>query len=119
MNNARHLGSRGEDLASAHLERLGYRIIGRNVRTPFGEIDIVAEEGGMVVFVEVKTRSSRRFGHPKEAVDHRKRAKLVACGTHYLKTTAHRRARFDVVSILHGADGLPVVEVVRNAFGAG
>lgn len=119
MIRSHRFGARGEDLASAHLERMGYRIIARNVRTPFGEIDIVAEDADTLVLVEVKTRSSRRFGHPKEAVDRRKQTKLVACGTHYLKTAPGRRARFDVVSILDDGNAPPVVEVTRNAFDAG
>jgi putative endonuclease len=70
------LGRAGEDRAAAHLEAAGYRILDRNWRTRGGEIDIVAEGGGAIAIVEVKTRSGDLFGDPLEAVDARKRARL-------------------------------------------
>ena len=77
--NARHLalGAAGEERAAAHLRRRGYRIVARNVRAGGVEIDVIARRGGTIVFVEVKTRRGRRLGPPEQAVDARKRARLV------------------------------------------
>jgi putative endonuclease len=119
LNSDQTFGRRGEDAAVRRLEELGYRIQDRNVRTPAGEIDIVARDGDCLVFVEVKARRSARFGPPKAAVDRRKQRKLWLCAQHYLKTagrTTRQRARFDVVSVTAGGGALRV-EVLRNAFG--
>ena len=64
----RQLGDHGEDLAAAALKKQGYKILERNYVTPLGEIDLIARQGKTVVFVEVKTRKSDRFGSPQEAV---------------------------------------------------
>lgn len=113
------LGARGETLAEQHLRRLGYRILERNYRCRYGEIDLVAEQGGSLVFIEVKTRSSESFGHPAEAVDAHKRGQLTRAAHHYLKTTgaAERCCRFDVVAVLIGRE-VPHLEVLRDAFEA-
>ncbi|MFP4306397.1 MAG: YraN family protein [Desulfococcaceae bacterium] len=118
LNSDQVFGRRGEDAAARRLEELGYRIEGRNVRTPAGEIDIVARDGACLVFVEVKARRSDRFGPPKAAVDRRKQRKLWQCAQHYLKSAGRnrQRARFDVVSVTPMGEGLRV-EVLRNAFG--
>jgi putative endonuclease len=118
LNSDQNFGRSGEDAAARHLEELGYRIQDRNVRTPAGEIDIVARDGDCLVFVEVKARRSARFGPPKAAVDRRKQRKLWQCAQHYLKTAGRtrRRARFDVVSVTSDGGALRV-EVLRNAFG--
>jgi len=95
------LGAEGERLAAAHLEARGYRIVGRNVRLGRGgEIDIIAKDGATIVFVEVKARSSRRFGGPLGAVDARKRARLRQLAEEWLQTAApNAYARFDVVTV--------------------
>lgn len=85
------LGSKGEDLAVRFLKRKGYRIIERNYKTPIGEIDIIAQDGGTLVFIEVKTRTSASFGYPFEAVDRKKRQKLKNLALLYLKK---RRGKF-------------------------
>lgn len=111
------LGDRGEALAGKFLRRAGYRLLTRNYRCRFGEIDLVAEEGGSLVFVEVKARSSTGFGHPLEAVDRRKQGQLVKAARMYLSEhgAEERFCRFDVVSITFGA-GRPEIELVKNAF---
>jgi putative endonuclease len=98
------LGRRGEEAAAAFLTDQGWAILGRNWRCAAGEIDIVAVEGGDLVVVEVKTRTSELFGHPLEAVDARKRARLwrlamAWCAAHPADAHA-RRVRVDVVSLL-------------------
>ncbi len=72
------LGRAGEERAASHLRDLGYTVVDRNWRTPQGEIDIVAVRGDELCVIEVKTRSSVRFGHPLEAIDVRKRRRLWA-----------------------------------------
>ncbi len=85
MTYAHHeVGKLGERLAREHLLGLGYRVEGVGVRTKFGELDLVAREGGTIVFVEVKTRRGVEHGTPEEAVDTRKQAHLAACAHAYL-----------------------------------
>ena len=96
-------GRAGEDAAAALLEANGYRIVARNVRVPGGEIDIIARDGDVVVFVEVKARAGASFGGALRAVDARKRATLRACAADWLQIAAPRaRARFDVVTFDRG-----------------
>ena len=112
MNARARLGHAGEDAAVALLQAEGYRIVGRNVRVPGGEIDVIARDGDTVVFVEVKARSGTSFGSAVRAVDARKRATLRAIAADWLQVVAPRaRARFDVVTI----DGGRAV-LHRNAF---
>lgn len=106
-------GNMGEDEAAAFLVKKGYGILERNYRTPAGEIDIIAFKKGVTVFVEVKKRSSSAFGAGFEAVDARKRSRIIKAAGIYLSLTGGERAcRFDVVSI----DG-PVINHIENAFG--
>lgn len=96
----RTLGAEGEARAAAHLARRGYRIIARNVRAGGVEIDLIAARPGLVVFVEVKTRRSAAYGSAEEAVDRRKRARLVRGAAAWLYEHRVRagRVRFDVVA---------------------
>ena len=109
----------GEDLAVEELERRGYAIVARRYRTRYGEIDIVAEEGGTLVFVEVKTRATEEFGTAAEAVTRRKQRKLIAMATDYLARTGefNRPCRFDVVAI-DKVECSPQVVVYPHAFDA-
>ncbi len=93
------LGAEGERRAAAHLRRRGYRIVARNVRAAGIEMDLIARRGPMVVFVEVKTRRSRAFGRPEDAVDSRKRARLIRGAAAWLHENRRgiRRTRFDVI----------------------
>lgn len=97
------LGKAGEDLAVSYLQSHHYRILERNVRTPFGEIDIVALTERVVVFVEVKARSSRAFGEPEEAISRKKllhlrrSAAFLAC-----QRFPDMNYRIDAISILGG-----------------
>ena len=107
MTNARKLlGGWGEDLAANYLLHHGYTLLDRNARTPYGELDLVVrppdvEGGNVTVFVEVKTRSSTRYGLPEESVTPRKQAHLVAAAQAYL--LAHPELdgdwRIDVIAI--------------------
>lgn len=93
------LGAEGEARAADFLRRRGYRIVARNVRADRVEIDLIAQRGAQIVFVEVKTRTSRSFGGGEEAVDERKRARLVRGAAAWLHANAARarRVRFDVI----------------------
>jgi len=112
------LGKRGEDLAALHLQGSGYRILARNFRGRCGEIDIVAEERGTLVFVEVKARSGTAFGHPLEAVTPHKQQQLARAALEYLARNDqhHRPVRFDVVGVIIDDKLPPVLELVRDAF---
>ncbi len=95
------LGTSGEELAEDHLRGLGYAIRGRDVRTPIGQLDLVATDGPTLVFVEVKTRAGVGFGLPEEAVAGHKSRKLRQLAQYYLKRHPHAGPlRFDVVGII-------------------
>jgi len=118
--NRRELGRQGEEAAVETLRALGYRIMERNVRLRRGELDVVADDRGVLVFVEIKARRSSRFGTPAEAVTVRKRRALVALAAAYLVRLGgpERPCRFDVAGVWIERDGGPSrVEVVRDAFG--
>ena len=117
LNRQQQFGKRSERLAAEYLKLKGYRILETNYRSHSGEIDIIAREKKTIVFVEVKARSSRRFGSPKGAVTPAKQRKISMAALEYLKNTdqAGARARFDVVAI-DTAAGTPTIEVVKNAF---
>jgi putative endonuclease len=121
MPDRRSLGLAGEQLAVEHLARAGYRIVARNVRADGVELDVVAERGRLVVFVEVKTRRGRGFGAPEEAVDPAKCARLVRGAYAWLRThrPASARARFDVIAVEPDADGRLRVRHLPGAFDAG
>jgi len=113
------LGKHGEDLACAELERRGYAILDRRYRTKFGEIDIVAREGEVTVFVEVKTRVGDQFGGGAEALTGWKQRRLTQMAVDYLaRHRLHDRpCRFDVVAIdIEG--GQPRIQVYAHAFDA-
>ena len=121
MTRARQsLGRYGEDLACRELRRRGYAILARRFRTRFGEIDIVAEDGGTLVFVEVKTRRNKAFGGATSAVNAAKQRRLVNMARSYLLGVAGGAppCRFDVVGVTAGPGRPPVVEVVTDAFAA-
>ena len=80
----KRLGRWGEALTAEHLRREGYTILTTGYRCRMGEIDLIARQGKVIAFVEVKTRSSQRYGQGREAVDARKQARLLAAARHYL-----------------------------------
>jgi len=115
------LGAIGEDAAMRVLRRRGYRIRDRNVRCPMGELDLVAEEGSTLVFLEVKTRSTSDYGSPFEAISPFKRRRLQRLAVYYLATRrlTDRPCRFDAVSVsVDPAGRIRGVEVLVDAFEA-
>ncbi len=115
MNN-KITGKYGEWLAGRYLVQKGYKILSKNYKTPAGEIDIVARDGEKIVFVEVKTRKSDRFGKPFEAVNYKKREKIIKNASLYLsKFKELPSVRFDVISInLQNKD--KSIEHIEDAF---
>lgn len=112
------LGKRGEKIAAAFLEDAGFEIIGRNWRCPQGEIDLIAREGGELVFVEVKTRSSTAFGHPLEAITVQKLARLRRLAQSWCEAHpgAYRGIRIDAVAVLAPARGAVQLDHLRRVF---
>jgi putative endonuclease len=110
-------GSTGEDLASQFLEKNGLKILTRNYRFERGEIDIIAEDGEEIVFVEVKARRTSSYGTPEDAVTDEKQDQIrtVAEGYLYEKNIDNRPCRFDIVAI-EFKDGKAEVRHIRNAF---
>ncbi len=119
---ARYRGSRGvgqrfEDLAAKRLKAAGYEIRARNYRGRSGEIDFVAEENGVLCFIEVKGRSGVGFGAPAEAVTLEKQRRIARAAEEYVRRQRVGRGprRFDVVAILE-SDGRTDVAILRGAF---
>lgn len=97
-----HVGKWGEDQASLYLESKGYRIVARNVRTGYGEIDLIASNEFGLVFVEVKTRTNLKFGYPEQAVTGRKMEHMVSAAQAYISENPGRGDqswRIDVIAI--------------------
>jgi putative endonuclease len=119
MTNARHsLGQRGEDYAAQYLIDRGYALRARNWRCAVGEIDLVTEKDGRLIFVEVRTRRGDRLGTPEESITPAKRAKLIAAAQTYLAEHGQtdRDWRIDVVAIEIGSRGeVKRCTVIENA----
>ncbi len=118
MDRRREFGKYGEDVASRFLKQRGYCILERNYRRRTGEVDIVCEKDGIVVFVEVKRRSSDFFGHPSQAVDLRKRKHIAKSARKWLferNLLGDCEVRFDVVSIIR-RDGNDEISHIEDAF---
>jgi putative endonuclease len=114
------LGFLGENLAVSELTRRGYAILDRRYRTRRGEIDIVADDGGTIVFVEVKARGTGDFGGGAEAVTPFKQRRLVSMAIDYLarRGLTERPCRFDVIAIDDVDGPSPVITVYCSAFDA-
>lgn len=99
-------GALGEEIAAKYLENQGYKILDKNFHySKYAEIDIIAKEKDTIVFVEVKTRKTKNFGHPLEAITQKKLENIYKAAMFYLQNTKekHKKYRIDVISIL-GAD---------------
>lgn len=114
-------GAGAERAAESFLRQRGLRILARNYRTTRGEIDIIADDGGTLAFVEVRMRSGSTFGGAEESIDRRKRQRIVAAATHFLASgpAAEPPCRFDAVLLTPLTRQNPddyAVEWVRDAF---
>ena len=114
------IGSEGERAAAEFLEARGYRILERNYRTRLGEIDLVAEEGRTLVFVEVKVRRNDRFGGPAAAITSAKQARIARLAQQYVisRRLGERPCRFDVVLIWGDDPKTRRIELLPGAFDA-
>ncbi len=113
------IGKKGEDTAEKYLKKQGYRILGKNYKSPSGEIDIIALDKGTLVFIEVKTRRSDEFGPPEISVTSTKRQKIIKSAFHFLskKRIKDTPCRFDIVSITGSPDQKEkVVKIIKDAF---
>jgi putative endonuclease len=112
------LGKHGEEIAASYLRQQGYTILARNWRCPAGEIDVVAREGEILAFVEVRTRRGGRFGTPEESITPAKQAKLVEVAQTYLQEAGLEDVawRIDVVAIEIGGRGeVKRINLIRHA----
>jgi putative endonuclease len=119
------LGKWGENIAADYLSAKGYSILARNIRTPYGEIDLIANlpgklpsESDIFVFVEVKTRATSAFGNPEESVNSRKQAHLLSSAQYYMQVHPEMNSdwRIDVIAVQRlGPSKPPVITHFENA----
>lgn len=116
----RELGTTGEDLAAAWLMQQGFRVVRRNLRTPYGELDIIAERRGEIHVIEVKTRRNAAFGDPLEAIDRRKQEHLrrstaaaLAAGIEGLPRPC-RGVHVDAISVLIDGQSEPAIRFLED-----
>ncbi len=115
LKNNRGYGEYGEDIAERFLKSLGYKIISKNFRTSFGEIDIIAKDANFLVFVEVKTRSSEKFGKPEESVGIAKLRKIRKVADFYLQKInfSGGKVRLEVVAITTRPNEAPIIKLIK------
>ena len=108
-------GRWGEDLAVAYLEKKGYTIVERDWKSGRKDIDIIALDDDVVVFVEVKTRRNHVFGEPEDAIDYRKMQSLQQAINHYIKFRHIRQEiRFDIISVVGTIGTEPDIQHIQN-----
>ena len=113
------VGRWGEEAAARYLQANGYTILGRNFRTAHGELDLVVQKEGVLVFVEVKARSSHAFAYPEASVTLRKQAHLLSAAEEYIQAypESPETWQFDVLAIECGPDGKAVITHFENVIG--
>jgi putative endonuclease len=111
-------GQEGESAAEQYLRHKGYRIVARNLRSSMGELDVIAEDGQVLVFVEVKARRTDAFGGAVHAVHRRKQEKLIQLAAQYLAShhMKDRLCRFDVVLVQGANAAASQINHIQNAF---
>lgn len=115
MKHNQRIGKWGEDTVAAYLAGHGYEVLARNIRTPYGEIDIIAKQDDATIFVEVKTLTSSKNFFPEQNVTTRKREHMLACAEHYAAENAIDHWQIDVVAV-EGKAGLePKITHFENA----
>lgn len=117
LRNKTGLGKKGEELAVSYLKSKGFKILEKNLRSRFGEIDIIAKDHGTLVFIEVKTRTSEAFGLPIQGINEKKQERLRQLAMRYIaeKELIDKEVRFDVLGILQ-TDKITKIEHIPNAF---
>ena len=115
MKHNQRIGKWGEELAVDHFKQLGFEIMARNTRTPYGEIDIVARRGEITIFIEVKTRTTDKMGMPEDSITARKRQHMISAAEHYAMEHEIDSWQIDVLSI-EGKPGIqPKITHFENA----
>ena len=115
MTHNQRIGKWGEDTAVDYLTQKRYEIIARNVRTPYGEIDIVAKQADVTIFVEVKARTSNKMGLPEESITLRKREHMLAAADHYAAEYEIDHWQIDVIAIEGKPGSEPKITYFENA----
>ena len=113
----KNLGKWGESKAEAFLKENGVRILARNVRNSYGEIDLIAEEDHTLIFVEVKTAKTKKFGFPEVSVNKKKQQKLVECALAHMQEKPNQDSawRIDVVAVYVLSDNRIEIKWFKNA----
>ena len=122
MFSKKQTGDAGEKYCVKYLKKHGYKVICRNYRKPYGEIDIVASKGDLLCFVEVKTRHNGSLTEPYEAVDFKKQRRLIKAAQSYLtENNVESYCRFDVCEVITDKDTLKLIDIryIENAFESG
>jgi putative endonuclease len=114
MTRNQHIGKWGEKAAAGYLIERGYEIVAGNVRTPYGEIDLIAKKDGFLIFVEVKARTSKTFGPPEVAVTPRKQQHMLSCAEHYAQQNEIDHWQIDVIAV-EQVEGKPEITHFENA----
>lgn len=115
IKNNQRIGKWGEDEVARYLSGRGYEILTRNVRTPYGEIDLVTRKGDITIFVEVKTLTSSRNFFPEQNVTARKQAHMLACAQHYSAQNAIDHWQIDVIAVEGRIGKEPKITHFENA----
>lgn len=115
MKHNQRVGTWGEETAVEHLVQKGHEIVGRNIRTPYGEIDIIARRGDMVIFIEVKTRTTNTRGLPEDSITSRKREHMIACAEHYAAEHDIDHWQIDVIAVEGKPGQKPQITYFENA----
>jgi len=110
----RSIGLWGENTAAEFLQQRGDEITARNVRTPYGEIDLIARRAGLVICVEVKARTSRRMGLPEESITPRKLAHMLAAAEYYAAENRIDHWQLDAISVEGRPGGKPKITHFEN-----
>lgn len=113
-SNKRQLGNHIETIVCDYLSEKGYKILSKNYRCPFGEIDIIAKDENYITFIEVKYRKNVASGYPIEAVNHRKQQKIIKTSLYYITQnhlSLNSNYRYDIVSVIGSK-----VHILKNAF---
>ncbi len=118
LTNNKYIGQTGETIAARYLKKNGYDIIEQNYRQKFGEIDIIASKAKQLIFVEVKTRTGKKFGSPDEAVTVKKQQQIIKVAMFYLAANdiTDTQIRFDVIAVSLSKTKEPVINHIEHGF---
>ena len=115
MKHNQRIGKWGEETAAEYLTGRGCEVIARNARTPYGEIDIIAKQDDITIFVEVKTRTSNKMGLPEESITPRKRQHMLHAAEHYAAENEIDHWQIDVIAIEGKPGSKPKITHFENA----